>query len=146
MQKSYQEQETKLAEALIAKQKAENLQQQALTKYEDEVRLRIDFEIKINKLHNLNMSLSNHKATLDENIKDLEVELARSKTRIGSQDEEIVNLKLENQQKESTLANSKSLIEEVGRQNDKMKRKVRDTTEKYHEALTKADELKNLNT
>jgi len=55
--------------------------QQAQVKYEDEVRLRIDFEIKINKLHNLNMSLSNHKSTLDDNIKDLQEELSRSKTK-----------------------------------------------------------------
>ena len=68
----------------MAKQKAEKLQQQALTKYEDEVRLRIDFEIKINKLHNLNMSLTNHKLTLDERIKDLEVELGRAKERIAA--------------------------------------------------------------
>lgn len=51
--------------------------QQAQVKYEDEVRLRIDFEIKINKLHNLNMSLSNHNSTLDDNIKDLQEELSR---------------------------------------------------------------------
>ena len=70
--------------------------QQAQVKYEDEVRLRIDFEIKINKLHNLNMSLGNHKSTLDDNIKDLQEELSRSKSRIEDQDKEIIDLKLLN--------------------------------------------------
>lgn len=63
LEKDYNELEAKLAGAMIDKQKAEKSMQQALLKYEDEVRLRIDFEIKINKLHNLNMSLTNHRVT-----------------------------------------------------------------------------------
>jgi hypothetical protein len=97
------------------KQKAEKFMQQAITKYEDEVRLRIDFEIKINKLHNLNMGITNHKSALDERIKDLEVELTREKKRIAVQDQELIDLKLLATQNANFISNSKTYTEQVKR-------------------------------
>ena len=45
-------------------------------KYEEEVRLRLDFEIKINKLHNLTVAFKNHEDTLNRRIEVLEASLA----------------------------------------------------------------------
>ena len=42
------------------------------TKYEDEVRLRLDIEIKINKLHNLTKKMQTHEETLNRKIEELQ--------------------------------------------------------------------------
>lgn len=46
------------------------------SKYEDEVRLRLDFEIKINKLHNLTVALKNHELTLNRKIEEFEIRVS----------------------------------------------------------------------
>lgn len=62
-------------------------------KHEDELRLRLDFELKINKLHNLNVALRNHEITLNRNIEQLEHDLKECRLRIKIQQEEIVELR-----------------------------------------------------
>ena len=67
---------------MIEKQKTEKLYTQSLQKQEDEVRLRIDFEIKINKMHNFNMNLMNHHTTQEEKINGLNKELEKCRVQI----------------------------------------------------------------
>ena len=52
--------------------KAERLLDQQLRRHEDEVRTRIDFEVKINKLYNTNVAMENHQTTLEGKIFELE--------------------------------------------------------------------------
>ena len=47
----------------------------AKTQLEDEVRLRLDFEYKINKLNNYNRKLQVGTKTLEQDIKDLTIKL-----------------------------------------------------------------------
>lgn len=63
------------------------------TKYEDEVRLRIDIELKINKLHNLTKVMKNHEDTLNRRIEELEQSLLDFQQRCETQAEEIVKLR-----------------------------------------------------
>ena len=79
--------------AVRKRQEAERKLFAVQTNYEDEVRLRLDFEIKINKLHNLTMALKNREKTLDAKIEELERDLKESKDSCRSQAEEIVQLR-----------------------------------------------------
>ena len=63
------------------------------TKHEDEVRLRLDIEIKINKLHNLTKVMKNHEVTLNRRIEELEHSLTDYRSRCQLQEEEIVTLR-----------------------------------------------------
>lgn len=54
------------------------------SKHEEEIRLRLDFELKINKLHNLTMSMKNHELTLTRKIDELEHNLAQTTLRASA--------------------------------------------------------------
>lgn len=84
------------------------------------------------------MSIANHKHTQDDRIRDLEFELTGAKKRISEQDQELIELKLLVTQNSNNLANSKTLTDTVGKQNEKMKRKVRDLTEERQLAQQEA--------
>lgn len=64
-----------------------------VAKHEEEIRLRLDFEIKINKLHNLTMALKNHEVVLNRKIEALEHDLGEYRARCQTQQEEIVTLR-----------------------------------------------------
>ena len=51
--------------AVEERRKAERIIEQQNRRFEDEVRLRIDFEVKINKLYHTNIAMKNHQITLE---------------------------------------------------------------------------------
>lgn len=72
------------------------------TKHEDEVRLRLDIEIKINKLQNYTRVITKHEVTLNRRIEELEIIVAEYKSRCLDQEKEIVLLRSYKLQSEMT--------------------------------------------
>lgn len=83
------------------------------TKFEDEVRLRLDIEIKINKLHNLTKVMKNHEVTLNRRIEELELSQKDFKIRCQTQAEEIVSLRSYKRQSEMKKEENEAEMQSV---------------------------------
>ena len=71
----YDELEREKEKAVQDKLRAERQVVSHLGRHEDEVRVRIDLEMKINKLYNTNLTLNNHTATLNSKVTEYEAEI-----------------------------------------------------------------------
>ena len=75
----FDELEREKEKAIQEKIKAERQVVSHLGRHEDEVRTRIDLEIKINKLYNTNLTLKNHTATLESKVSEDEATITTLK-------------------------------------------------------------------
>lgn len=91
-------------------------------------------------MHNLNLHLMSNYETQNERIHNLELDLSKAKTQLSDQDKEIVLLKMVKSSTGLNLADSKFMLENMKRDVDEMKKKVRDTTEELHIQEMKAAE------
>ena len=79
--------------AEINQRKIERQYLQLRTDYEDEVRVRVEFEIKINKLYHANVSLTKRVKAFEEAQKEEALESANAQSRIDKLQRELAGLK-----------------------------------------------------
>ena len=82
-------------------------------RHEDEVRTRIDLEVKINKLYNTNLSMKNHTVTLNSKVTEYEHLIESLKEYGRNQEAEIVSLRSYKAHTEFLLGENKIRIEEA---------------------------------
>ena len=83
-------------------------------------------------MHNFNLNLKSLNETQAERIQNLEQDVRKLRDQSIEQSKEIVQLKQIKNQNSSSLAEQKIMYDNIKRETEDMKKKVRDATEELH--------------
>ena len=128
-----------------AKMKVDQQMMALQTRYEDEVKLRVDFEVKINKLHNLTITQRNHDTTLNKRIEQLNSSLTEYRNRCEVQEAEIIQLRSYKAKADLIKNENEVVIEAAKRDVMSNKMKIQKVTSEMEITDTKLSQKSKLN-